>query len=62
MTTGKQDQGHADAEVQDEADLVQDLEVTEGGDADKVTGGSQALGVDAPQPGVKLNHSERVLP
>jgi hypothetical protein len=45
----------------DEADLVQDLEV-EDADADEVKGGAQSLGGDAPEPGVKLNHSERVLP
>jgi hypothetical protein len=64
VTRGKHDRGHAAMEVRDdkdEADLVQDLEV-EDADADEVKGGAQSLGGDAPEPGVKLNHSERVLP
>jgi hypothetical protein len=62
VTTDKQDHRHTDVKAEQEADLVQDLELEEGVDADEVRGGAQSLTGDDPEPGVKLNHSERVLP
>lgn len=45
----------------DEADVTHDLEIKDATEADGVKGGSSTED-DVPVPGVKLNHSERVLP
>jgi hypothetical protein len=45
-----------------EADLAEDLEIRDAEAADAVKGGSADGENGAPAQGVKLNHSERVLP
>lgn len=46
----------------DGADVAQDLEIKDAEVADAVIGGSADSENQAPDQGVKLNHSERVLP
>lgn len=54
----KPDEGHG----LDEVDLTQDLEIQNAEEANAVKGGALSTEDDVPAPGVKLNHSERVLP
>lgn len=46
----------------DEADVAEDLEIKDAEVADAVRGGSTDGENEVPAQGVKLNHSERVLP
>jgi hypothetical protein len=46
----------------DEADVAEDLEIRDAEAADAVKGGGADGDNEVPAQGVKLNHSERVLP